>query len=145
MNEITKLSELAVYLKQVVATYSQHDYEQLYQELRARYEQQIMDAFMDRHPGWSVVEGDTACVMYLYRNWSFAEKAEENATQLMVLADDLIENYEECEKEYLALQSNYDSEDFYKDLYHIYKAKGETTKANTYLVYDIYKIGRAHV
>lgn len=49
--------------------------------------------------------------------------------------------YEECEKEYLALQSNYDSEDFYKDLYHIYKAKGETTKANTYLVYDIYMSG----
>ena len=51
MNEIRKLSELAVYVKQASEVYSQHDYEQLYQELRARYEQQIMEAFMDRHPG----------------------------------------------------------------------------------------------
>ena len=101
MNEITKLSELAVYLKQAVATYSQHDYEQLHQELRARYEQQIMDAFMDRHPGWSVVEGNTACVMYLYRNWDFAEKAEENAAQMKALAAGQIENYEDCEEVFL--------------------------------------------
>ena len=39
MNTIKKLSELAAYLKQVVATYSQHDYGQLHQVLRARYEQ----------------------------------------------------------------------------------------------------------
>ena len=101
MDEITKLSELAVYLKQAVATYSQHDYEQLHQELRARYEQQIMEAFMNRHPGWSVIEGNAACMMYLYRNWAFAKEVEENAAQLKALADDLIENYEECEKEFL--------------------------------------------
>ena len=101
MNEITKLSELAVYLKQAVATYSQHDYEQLHQELCARYEQKIMEAFMDRHPGWSVIEENTAYMMYLYRNWAFAEKAEENAAQLTALSDDLIENYEECEEKFL--------------------------------------------
>ena len=72
MNGVTKLSKLAVYLKQVVATYSQHDYKQLHQELRGRYEQQIMETFMDRHPRWSVVEGNAACMMYLYRNWVFA-------------------------------------------------------------------------
>ena len=33
MNEIKKLSDLAVHLKQAVETYSQHDYEQLHQEL----------------------------------------------------------------------------------------------------------------
>lgn len=65
MNGVTKLSELAVYLTQVAATYSQHDYKQLHQELRARYEQQIMEAFMNRHPGWSVVEGSAACMMPL--------------------------------------------------------------------------------
>ena len=101
MNEITKLSELAVYLKQAVATYSQHDYEQLHQELCARYEQKIMEVFMDRHPGWSVIEENAAYMMYLYRNWAFAEKAEENAAQLTALADDLIENYEECEEKFL--------------------------------------------
>ena len=101
MNEITKLCELAVYLKLAAATYSQHDYEQLHQELRARYEQQIMEAFMDRHPGWSVVEGNAACMMYLYRNWAFAEKVEENTAQMKALAAGLIENYEDCEEEFL--------------------------------------------
>ena len=101
MNTIKKLSDLAVHLKQAIATYSQHNYEQLHQELQARYERQIIEAFMDRHPGWSVVEGNTACMMYLYRNWAFAERAEENAAQLKALADDLIENYEDCEEEFL--------------------------------------------
>lgn len=105
MNEITKLSELAVQLKHVAVTYSQHDYEQLHQELHARYEQQIMEAFLDRHPGWSVVEGNAACMMYLYRNWAFTEKAEENAAQLKALADDLIENYEDCGEEFLTAES----------------------------------------
>ena len=101
MNTIKKLSELAAYLKQVVATYSQHDYGQLHQVLRARYEQMVVEALMDRHPGWSVVEGNAACMMYLYRNWAFGEKAEENVAQLTALAEDLIENYEECEEEFL--------------------------------------------
>lgn len=101
MNEIRKLSDLAVYLKQTAETYSQRNYEQLHQELRARYEQQIMEAFMDRHPGWSVVEGNTACMMYLYHNWPFSRKAEENAVQLMALADDITENYDECDDLFL--------------------------------------------
>ena len=101
MNAIRKLSELVVYLKQVAETYSQHDYEQLYQELRARYEQQIMEAFINRHPGWSVIEGNAACMMYLYRNWAFAEKVEENAAQMEALADGLIENYEDCDDTFL--------------------------------------------
>lgn len=104
MNEIKKLSDLAVHLKQAVETYSQHDYEQLHQELHARYEQKIMEAFMDCHPGWSVVEGKAACMMYLYRNWAFAEKVEENAAQLKALDDDLIENYEDCEEEFLTAE-----------------------------------------
>ena len=101
MNEIKKLSKLAMYLKQAADMYCQHDYEQLHQKLHARYEQQIMEAFMDRHPGWSVVEGNTACVMYLYRNWAFAEKVEENAAQMKALAAGLIENYEDCEEVFL--------------------------------------------
>ena len=101
MNEITKLNELAVYLKQAAETYSQRDYEQLHQDLNARYEQQIMEAFMDRHQRWSVVKGNAACMMYLYRNWAFAEKAEENAAKLTALADDLTENYEDCDDTFL--------------------------------------------
>ena len=101
MNAIIRLSDMAAYLKKVAVTFSQHEYEQLHQELRARYEQQIMEAFMDRHPGWSVVGGNAGCMMYLYRNWSFSRKAKENAAQLTALADDLIENYEECEEKFL--------------------------------------------
>ena len=105
MNTIKKLSELAAYMKRAVETYSQRDYEQLHQELRARYEQQIMETFMDRHPGWSVVEGNAACMMYLYRNWSFSRRAEENVAQLTALADDLIENYEECDDTFMTVDA----------------------------------------
>lgn len=105
MNTIKKLSELAAYMKRAVETYSQHDYEQLHQELRARYEQQIMEAFMDRHPGWSVVEGNAACMMYLYRNWSFSRKAKENAAHLSVLADDIAENFEECDDVFMTAEA----------------------------------------
>ena len=105
MNEIKQLNELAVCLKQAVATYSQHDYEQLHQELRARYEQQIMEAFMNRHPGWSVIEGNAACMMYLYRNWAFAKEVEENAAQLKALADDLLENYEDCDDTFMKVDT----------------------------------------
>lgn len=105
MNAIKRLSELAVYLKHTVVTYSQHDYEQLNQELRARYEQQVMEAFVDRHPGWTVVEGNSACMMYLYRNWSFSKKASENAEQLIALANDIDENFEECDDVFLAAEA----------------------------------------
>ncbi len=104
MNTIKKLSELAAYLKRAVETYSQRDYGLLHQELRARYEQQIMEAFMDRHPVWSIVEGNTACMMYLYRNWSFSQKVEENAARLAALADDIIENYEVCDDIFLTAE-----------------------------------------
>ena len=104
MNTIKKLSELAAYMKRAVETYSQNDYEQLHQELRARYEQLIMEAFMDRHPGWSVVEGNAACMMYLYRNWSFSQKVEENAARLTALADDIFENYEVCDDMFLTAE-----------------------------------------
>ena len=105
MNIITKLSELAAYMKRAVETYSQHDYEQLHQELRARCDQLIMEAYMDRHPGWSVVEGNAACMMYLYRNWSFSRKTKENAAQLSVLSDDIAENFEECDDVFMTAEA----------------------------------------
>lgn len=105
MNTIKQLSELAAYMKRAVETYSQHDYEQLHQELRARCDQLIMEAFMDRHPGWSVVEGNAACMMYLYRNWAFAEKAEENAAQLTALPDNITENYDEYDDVFLTVDA----------------------------------------
>ena len=105
MNTIMKLSELAAYMKRAVETYSQRDYEQLHQELRARCDQLIMEAFMDRHPGWSVVEGNAACMMYLYRNWSFSRKTKENAAQLFVLSNDIAENFEECDDVFMTAEA----------------------------------------
>ena len=105
MNTIMKLSELAAYMKWAVETYSQRDYEQLHQELRARCDQLIMEAFMDRHPGWSVVEGNAACMMYLYRNWSFSRRAEENVAQLSTLANDITENYDDCDDSFLTAEA----------------------------------------
>lgn len=105
MNTIVRLSDLAAYLKKVAVTFSQHEYELLHQELQARYDQQIMEAFMDRHPGWSVVEGNAACMMYLYRNWSFSRKVKENAAQLIALADGIVENYEDCDDMFLTIEA----------------------------------------
>ena len=109
MNAIARLGDLAAYLKKVAVTFSQHEYEQLHQELQARYDQQIMEAFMDRHPGWSVIEGNTACMMYLYRNWSFSKRAKENAARLTAVANDLIENYEECDDTFLTADTAVES------------------------------------
>ena len=105
MNTIMKLSELAAYMKRAVETYSQRDYEQLHQELRARCNQLVMEAFMDSHPGWSVAEGNAACMMYLYRNWSFSRRAEENVAQLSALANDITENYDDCDDSFLTAEA----------------------------------------
>ncbi|WP_186564218.1 hypothetical protein [Lawsonibacter celer] len=105
MNTIMKLSELAAYMKRAVETYSQRDYEQLHQELCARCDQLIMEAFMDRHPGWSIVEGNAACMMYLYRNWSFSRRVEENVAQLSALANDITENYDDCDDKFLTVEA----------------------------------------
>lgn len=105
MNEIKKLSELAVYLRSATETFSQKEYEVLHQELRARYEQQVMEAFVDRHPGWSVLQGNAACMMFLYRNWLFSKKASENAAQLIALANDIDENFEECDDVFLTAEA----------------------------------------
>ena len=121
MNTIKKLSELAAYLKQVVATYSQHDYGQLHQVLRARYEQMVVEAFMDRYPGWSVVEDNAACMMYLYRNWSFSRKAKENAAHLSALADDVAENFKECDDVFLTAEAVAEAMKIAEHVYHFSK------------------------
>lgn len=52
-----------------------------------------------------------------------------------------LEQYDECEKEYLALQTQFYDVDFYKDLYNIYTSLGQYQKANAYLIYDVYNSG----
>ena len=60
---------------------------------------------MDRHPGWSIVEGNAACMMYLYRNWSFSRRVEENVAQLSALANDITENYDDCDDKFLTAEA----------------------------------------
>lgn len=98
MIKFTKLHDLAAYLKQAAGTYLQHDYELLYQELHARYEQQVMEALLEKYPGWGIVTDDAACYMYLYRNWSLSKEANENARKFIDLAKDLFENYGESKE-----------------------------------------------
>lgn len=52
-----------------------------------------------------------------------------------------LEQYDEVEKEYLALQTQFFDVDFYKDLYSIYASLGQHQKANAYLLYDVYNSG----
>lgn len=52
-----------------------------------------------------------------------------------------LEQYDECEKEYLALQTQFFDVDFYKDLYSIYASLQQDQKANAYLLYDVYNSG----
>lgn len=88
------------YLYQVANTFTQCDYRQLHEELQARYDQQRMDALLSGHPGWSVVQGETACAMMLYRNWCFSKSAAENARQFKALAAEIEANYIESDQRF---------------------------------------------
>ena len=70
MIRITSFKELTQFLRKIANAYCQADYAQLYQELQLRYEQQIFSAFLNGHPGWSIVQGETAYALLLYHNWS---------------------------------------------------------------------------
>ena len=48
-----------------------------------------------------LLEGNAVCMMYLYRNWSFSPRVEEDTAQLTALAEDIIDNYEECDGVFL--------------------------------------------
>lgn len=72
---------------------TQKEFVQLHQMLAAKYEQLLMESVLAQHPGWSVVTGDTAWMIYMFRNWAFSLNCEENACQMKALASDLDENY----------------------------------------------------
>lgn len=86
MLRITSFKELTQFLRKIANAYCQADYAQLYQELQLRYEQQIFSAFLNGHPGWSIVQGETAYALLLYHNWSFSRDRAENARQMTVIA-----------------------------------------------------------
>ena len=94
------MKQYSEYLDQAANTFTQCDYRQLHEELQARYVQQRMDALLSGHPGWSVVQGETACAMMLYRNWCFSKSAAENAQQFKTLAAEIEANYIESDESF---------------------------------------------
>lgn len=50
-------------------------------------------------------------------------------------------NYEECEHEYLTLQSQFFDSDYYRTLYQIQAGQEKYREANVYLLYDVYISG----
>lgn len=101
MGSITKLSELAEYIAHIVNFFSQKDYEQLHRELLTKYQQLIMEALLESHPNWSILWGNSACMMFLYRNWLFQKNAEGNAQQLLILAGEISVNYKHSSETFL--------------------------------------------
>lgn len=93
MDYITKLSEFAKYIAHIANFFSQHDYEELHQELLTKYPQLIMEALLENHPNWSILRGNSAYMMFLYRNWLFQKNAEGNAQQLLILAEEICLNF----------------------------------------------------
>ena len=89
MLRITSFKILTQFLRKMADTYCQADYAKLYQELQLRYEQQIFSAFLNGHPGWSIVQGETAYALLLYPNWSFSKDRAENARQMTVMAQEI--------------------------------------------------------
>lgn len=86
MIRITSFQELTQFLRKIASAYCQTDYAKLYQKLQLRYEQQIFSAFLDGHPSWSIVQGESEYTLLLYHNWSFSRDQAENARQMAALA-----------------------------------------------------------
>lgn len=98
MKNIHSFMSFAAHLQTIVKMFAQRDYQQLHQKLRLRYEQLLMDAFLKHYPSWSIVHGETACAMFLYRNWIFSKDQLENARQIAALAENLARNYSDADK-----------------------------------------------
>lgn len=98
MKSIHSFMSFVEYLQTIVKTFAQRDYQQLHQKLCFRYEQLLMDAFLKHHPSWSIVHDETACAMFLYRNWIFSKDQLENARQIAALAEDLAHNYSDADE-----------------------------------------------
>ena len=105
MIRITSFKELTQFLRKIANTYCQTDYAQLYQELQLRYKQQIFSAFLDGHPSWSIVQGETAYALLLYHNWSFSRDRAENARQMTVIAQEIEKYYSDTEKMPISMEA----------------------------------------
>ena len=98
MVRITSFQELTQFLRKIASAYCQADYAKLYQELQLRYEQQIFSAFLDGHPSWSIVQGESAYALLLYHNWCFSRAQAENARQMAALVQEIEQQYTDTDK-----------------------------------------------
>lgn len=105
MIRITSFEKLTQFLRKIADAYCQADYVQLYQELQLRYEQQIFSAFLDGHPSWSIVQGETAYALLLYHNWSFSRDRAENARQMAIIAQEIEQHYSDTEKMPISMET----------------------------------------
>ena len=105
MIRITSFEKLIQFLRKIADAYCQADYAKLYQELHLRYEQQIFSAFLDGHPSWSIVQGETAYVLLLYHNWSFSRGRAENAQQMRSIAQEIEQHYSDTEKMPISMEA----------------------------------------
>lgn len=105
MIRITSFQELKQFLRKIASAYCQADYAKLYQELQLRYEQQLFSAFLDGHPSWSIVQGESAYALLLYHNWSFSMDQVENARQMTEMAQEIERHYSDTEKMPIALET----------------------------------------
>ena len=72
--------------------FSQAEYHRQYQLLQNRANTLQIESLLEGHPCWSIVEGQTALDMMLYRNWCFSRSAAENRQQFLRFAKDLEQN-----------------------------------------------------
>lgn len=105
MIRITSLKELIQFLRKIADIYCQADYAKLYQELQLRYEQQILSAFMEGHPSWSIAQGEISYALLLYHNWSFSRDRAENARQMAVMAQEIEQHYSDTEKTPISMEA----------------------------------------
>ena len=105
MLRITSFKVLTQFLRKIADTYCQADYAKFYQELQLRYEQQIFSAFLDGHPSWSIVQGETAYTLLLYHNWSFSRDRAENARQMTAIAQEIEQHYSDTVKMPISMEA----------------------------------------
>lgn len=105
MLRITSFKVLTQFLRKIADTYCQADYAKLYQKLQLRYEQQIFSAFLNGHPGWSIVQGKTAYALLLYHNWSFSRDRAENARQMTAIAQEIEQHYSDTLKMPISMEA----------------------------------------
>lgn len=87
MKAINSIKTFAEFLRNASLTYTQSEYTALHKKLRDLYEQQLVCAFLEGHPSWSIVQGQCALLLFLYCNWQYSRSSKVNSRQMAGLAE----------------------------------------------------------